>query len=160
MRDCIAIQRLIPLTNLNTLRLLTWHLAGSLPGKRLWHKSHYWCKCHANPAEILCRINTESATVICGHFVKRNSWWRHQMETFSALLALCGHFVKRNSWWRHQMETFSALLALCALIFSLNKRLSKQSRRRRFETLSYSLWRQRNVISHSLKGARSVFRCF
>ena len=24
------------------------------------------------------------------------------------------HFVRHTSWWRHQMETFSALLALCA----------------------------------------------
>ena len=57
------------------------------------------------------------------------------------------------SWWRHQMETFSALLALCAgnspvtrsldIFFDLrlNKRLSKQSRRWWFETTSRSLLR-------------------
>ena len=47
-------------------------------------------------------------------------------------------------WWRHQMETFSALLALCdgqwcgslmfSLICALNKRLSKQSHGWWFET--------------------------
>ena len=64
--------------------------------------------------------------------------------------------------WRHQMETFSALLAICAgnspvpgefpaqrpvtrsfdVFFDLrpNKRLSKQSRGWWFETLSHSLW--------------------
>ena len=58
------------------------------------------------------------------------SWWRHQMKTFSALLALfrgttgdrwtpltiCySHLTSymQRSWWRHQMETSSALLALC-----------------------------------------------
>ena len=70
--------------------------------------------------------------------------------------------VHTATWWRHQMEAFFALLALCAgnspvtgefpsqrpvkrsfdVFFYLpqNKRLSKQSRRRWFETLSRSLW--------------------
>ena len=70
------------------------------------------------------------------------------------------------SWWRHQMETFSALLAICAgnspvpgefpaqrpmtrgfdVFFDLrpNKRLSKQSRGWWFETPSRSLWRHCN----------------
>ena len=70
------------------------------------------------------------------------------------------------AWWRHQMETFSALLAICAgnspvpgefpaqrpvtrsfdVFFDLrpNKRLSKQWRGWWFETQSRSLWRQRN----------------
>ena len=74
-----------------------------------------------------------------------------------------------KSWWRHQMETFSALLALCAgnspvtgefpsqrpvtrsfdfsLICTLNKRLSKQSWGWWFETQLCSLWRHCNVIS-------------
>ena len=73
----------------------------------------------------------------------------------------------RGSWWRHQMETFSALLAICAgnspvpgefpaqrpvtrsfdVFFDLrpNKRLSKQWRGWWFETPSCSLWRQCNV---------------
>ena len=60
-----------------------------------------------------------------------------------------------SSWWRHQMETFSALLALCvtgefpsvtriidvSLICALNKRLNKQSWGWWFEAPSRSLWR-------------------
>ena len=65
------------------------------------------------------------------------SWCRHNIETFSALLALCegnsptvcwraccDAWVRilatpeettcPHTWWRHQMETFSALLAICA----------------------------------------------
>ena len=70
------------------------------------------------------------------------------------------------AWWRHQMETFSALLAICAgnspvpgefpakrpvtrsfdVFFDLrpDKRLSKQPWGWWFETPSWSLWRQCN----------------
>ena len=81
-------------------------------------------------------------------------------------LHLCNHFI--IPWWRHQMETFSALLAICAgnspvsgecptqrpvtrsfdAYFDLrpNKRLSKQSWGWWFETLSPPLWRHRNAL--------------
>ena len=53
-----------------------------------------------------------------------------------------------SSWWRHQMETFSALLALCEGILPVtdglpsqsSERFSKQWRRRWFETPLCSLW--------------------
>ena len=73
-----------------------------------------------------------------------------------------------SPWWRHQMEAFSALLAICAgnspvtgefpaqrpvtrsfdVLFDLrqNKQLSKQSWSWWFETPSRPLLRQRNVI--------------
>ena len=69
--------------------------------------------------------------------------------------------VPIHPWWRHQMETFFALTAICAgnspkqrpvtrsfdVFFDLpsNKRLSKQSWERWFETTSCPLWRHRNV---------------
>ena len=34
-------------------------------------------------------IAVEGMSVDCGNLTWRTSWWRHQMETFSALLALC-----------------------------------------------------------------------
>ena len=58
--------------------------------------------------------------------------------------------VQQNiSWWRHQMETFSALLALCDAelwCFLWSKRLSKQSWGWCFETPSHPLWRHCNVL--------------
>ena len=77
---------------------------------------------------------------------------------------------KYMTWWRHQMETFSALLAICAgssptprkkfpaqrpvarnvdIFFDLrlNKRLSKQPWDWWFETLSHPLWRHRNDMN-------------
>ena len=86
----------------------------------------YWCK----------EIGLESQTF---------SWWRHRMETFSALLGLCvgnslvtGEFPSQ----RPVMWNFRVFFALRP-----NKRLSKQSRRRRFEMPLRSLQRYRNVLT-------------
>ena len=76
--------------------------------------------------------------------------------------------VPHIPWWRHQMEIFSALLAICAenspvpcefpaqrpvtwsfdVYFDLrpNKRLSKQLWGWWFETQSCPLWRHRNAL--------------
>ena len=69
-------------------------------------------------------------------------WWRHQMETFSALLALCagnspvtGEFPAQRSVTR----SFDVFFDL-----RLNKRLSKLSWGWWFETLSHPLWRHYN----------------
>ena len=82
------------------------------------------------------------------------------------------------SWWRHQMETFSALLAICAgnspvigEIFSqrpvtrgfdnffdlgLNERLSKESWSWWFETPSCPLWGNNNVWINTFRESISV----
>ena len=72
------------------------------------------------------------------------SWWRHQMETFSALLALCagnspvsGEFPAQ----RPVTRSFDVFFDL-----RLNKRLSKQSWGWWFETPSSSLWRHYHVV--------------
>ena len=72
------------------------------------------------------------------------SWWRHQMETFSALLILCegnspitGEFPSQRPMTR-SFDIFS-------LICTKTKWLSKPSRPSWFETPSLSLWRHCNV---------------
>ena len=72
------------------------------------------------------------------------SWWRHQMETFSALLAICagnspvpGEFPAQ----RPMTRSFGVFFDL-----RLNKRLSKHSYGWWFETLSCPLWRHCNVV--------------
>ena len=72
------------------------------------------------------------------------TWWRHQMKTFSVLLAICaanspvpGEFPAQ----RPVTRSFDVFFDL-----RLNKRLSKQSWGWRFETLSRPLWRHRNEI--------------
>ena len=71
-----------------------------------------------------------------------NAWWRHQMETFCALLAICAG----NSPVPGEFPTQKPVTRSFDVYFDLrpNKRLSKQSWGWWFETLSCSLWRHRN----------------
>ena len=89
--------------------------------------------CHDKP--------TDHASELTGH---RGSWWCHQMDTFSALLALCegnppvtGGFTSQ----RPVTRSFGVFLDL-----RLNKWLSKQSGCRWFEAPSGSLWRHFNAL--------------
>ena len=71
----------------------------------------------------------------CGRHL---AWWRHQMETFSALLALCAGNSPVNSphkgQWRGALDVFFDV--------RLNKRLSKQSWG--WWSKTRSLWRHCN----------------
>ena len=71
------------------------------------------------------------------------SWWRHQMETFSALLAICAG----NSPVPGELPTQRPVTRSFDVYFDLrpDKRLSKQLWGWWFETLSHSLWRHRNA---------------
>ena len=73
------------------------------------------------------------------------SWWCHQMETFSVLLAICagnspvtGEFPAQ----RPVTQSFDVFFDL-----RLNKRLSKQSWGCWFEMPSHSLWRYCNDVA-------------
>ena len=70
-------------------------------------------------------------------------WWRHQMEKFSALLAICAG----NSPVTGEFPTQRPVTRSFDVYFDLrpNERLSKQSWGWWFETLSRSLWRHRNA---------------
>ena len=98
---------------------------------------------------------------ILAHFVQHSS---HNLQmVIYGIRRMFQMFSKSAAWWRHQMETFSALLAICAgnspvtgefptkrpvtrsfdVFFDLrlNERLSKQSWSWWFETPSWPLWR-------------------
>ena len=90
------------------------------------------------------------------------AWWRHQMKTFSALLALCagnspvtGEFPAQ----RPVMRGFDVFFDL-----RLNKRLSKQSWSWCFETPSRSLWRHCmgpiSISAESLSIPLSILQCY
>ena len=66
------------------------------------------------------------------------TWWRHQMETFSGLLALCAG----NSPVSGEFPTQRPVTRSFDVFFDLRliKRLSKHSRCWWFETLSLPLW--------------------
>ena len=78
-----------------------------------------------------------------GYPILNSSWWRHQMETFSALLAICAG----NSPVTGEFPTQRPVTRSFDVYFDLrlNKRLSKQSWGWWFETLSCPLWRHRDV---------------
>ena len=99
---------------------------------------------HAYKKEIVCI----SYRIYCrGQYnsfweSSQSTWWRHQMETFSALLAICagnspvpGEFPSQ----RPVTRSFDVFFDLCP-----NKRLSRQSWGWWFETPSGSLWRHSN----------------
>ena len=85
----------------------------------------------------------------CKHL---NPWWRHQIKTFSASLALCvgnspvpGEFPAGTGEFPAQRpvtRSFDVLLNL-----RLNKRLSKQSWGWWFEKTSRPFWRHCNAIT-------------
>ena len=67
------------------------------------------------------------------------SWWRHQMETFSALLALCAGNSPATGEFPAQRPVTRSFDVFFDL--RLNERLSKQSWGWWFETPSRTLWR-------------------
>ena len=89
--------------------------------------------------------HTNTCIIINGKvYITSFSWWRHHMETFSALLAVCagnspvpGEFPSQ----RPVTQSFDVFFDL-----HLNKRLSKQSWGWWFETPLRPLWRHCNVI--------------
>ena len=98
-----------------------------------------------NMTIALVRVATELAEKDSWTFpwLFPDSWWRRQMETFSALLALC----KGNSPVTGEFPSQRPVMRSFDFFFDLrlNKQLSKQSRRWWFETPSRSFWRQCNV---------------
>ena len=90
------------------------------------------------------------------YLILKFSWWRHEMETFSALLAICagnspvpGEFPAQ----RPVTQSFDVLFDL-----RLNKRLSKQSWGWWFETPSHPSWRHRNVLDTTPGSLRIKFQ--
>ena len=82
------------------------------------------------------------------------SWWRHQMETFSALLANCAGNSTVPGEFPAQKPVTQSFDVFC---LRLNKRLSKQSRGWWFETPSRSLWRHcKNSFSSLSRGQTNV----
>ena len=79
-------------------------------------------------------------------------WWRYQMETFSALLAICAGSSPVTDEFPSQKPVTWSFDVFFDL--RLNKRLSKQPWGWLFDTPSHPLWRHCNVIWYS------VFYCY
>ena len=92
---------------------------------------------------IFCQM--PSLVVLYWYMIWPVSWWRQQMETFSALLAICAG----NSSVPGEFPTQRPVTRSFDVFFDLrpNKRLSKQWWGWWFETQSCPLWRHRNVTN-------------
>ena len=101
---------------------------GRLWGVRFWHQFDNPKVVHLTTLFFECcgiecfgRLSKEGK-IICS--IWKRSWWRHQMETFSAILVLCAWNSPVNS--PHKGQWRGALMF--SLICALNKQLSKQWR--------------------------------
>ena len=110
------------------------------------HQAHYdvtvmILSIAAPPERTSAMLESTHKPFLSENYIWKNviwSWWRHEIETFPALLALCagnapviGESPLRGQWRGALM--FSS-------IWALNKRLSKQSRGWWFKPPSRSLW--------------------
>ena len=134
----------------------------------IWWRHHDLMFCRDGLVAFLLNVYW----VIClalRNFIYLSPFYQFAFSCSELNKVLVCHAVCHISWCRHQIETFSALLAICAgnspvpgdfpaqrpmarsfdVFFDLrpNKRLSKHSWGWLFETLSLSLWRHCNVIS-------------
>ena len=101
-------------------------------------------------------LHQHGASLGCSIICKsRSSWWRHQMETFSVLLVLC----TGNSQVTGEFPSQRPVTRSFDVFFDLrpNKQLSKQSRRRWFETPLRLLWRHCNAGRKLLWSSQSHF---
>ena len=133
LQNLVAEAKLLQSVRSITRRRLTaqdspvYILVGPWPNPRKVHEIEIWW-------EICLPTRSQFCT----------SWWRHQIETFSALLAIYtgnspvpGEFPIQ----RPVTRSFDVLFDL-----HLNKRLSKQWLGWWFETQSHPLWRHRNDV--------------
>ena len=101
-----------------------------------------------NPVYVTCQISLMHTTDVMvwpgKHSLcyKPYTWWRHQMETFSALLAICAG----NSSVTGEFPTQRPVTGSFDAFFDprLYKRLNKQSYDWWFDTASCPLWRHCN----------------
>ena len=105
---------------------------------------------------IVTRNNPPGYPVVESPREARNPWWRHQMETFSASLALCEGNPPDTGWFPSQRS----LTRRFGVFFDLrlNKRLIKLWIRRLFKTLWRPLWRHCNASFSSSASSQHRIR--
>ena len=108
-----------------------WHLALLTPF--FYTAVYYACR--------ECNVSVIHSSLRSMH----TTWWRHQMETFSALLALCAG----NSPVTGELPAQRTVTRSFDVFFDrrLNQQLGKQWRRRWFKTPSRSLGRHCNDMT-------------
>ena len=93
------------------------------------------------------RSCTGKTTSSQGPLFTNRAWWRHQMTTFSTLLAICAGNLPVNGEFPAQRPVTRSFDVVFDL--RLNKRLSNQWWGWWFETLSRPLWRHCSGLTKS-----------
>ena len=164
MRRCVCI--MMASSNENIFRV-TGHLCREFTGIH-WSpviSSHKGRWCGALMFSLICawingHFSVNGTTVPVPYHVfalyTAWSWWRHQIETFSALLAICAG----NSPVTGEFPTQRPVTRSFDVFFDLrlNKRLSKQSWGWWFEALSRPLWRHCSDWGSDTHCATSCYR--
>ena len=117
----------------------------------------YTQKClHTSGLSVWLAIKMKHETA--GTSLIGSPWWRHQMKTFSALMALC----VGNSPLTREFPSQRSVTRSFDFFFDLrlNKQLSKQSWGWWFETLSRSLWRYCNDQARYLLPNSPIIICY
>ena len=116
-----------------------------------WRHIHFMIHIVDSATLVSLLFNCASVTLISAvvifHSKSHRIWWRHQMESFSTLLALCvGNSMVTGEFptQRPVTRSFDVYSDLC-----LNKRLCEQSRDCWFDSPSRSLWRHSNDLHRS-----------
>ena len=106
-------------------------------------RRRHWYKVHSRYLMIITKYSQETLHSWPVRIKSEISRWRHEMETFSTLLALCAG----NSPVTDEFPSQRPVTRSFDVFFDLrlNKRLRKQSWRGWFETTSYPLWRHCNI---------------
>ena len=120
----------------------TWLLYGLIWRMLLYHVTYGWSLIRKKCVDPLYADSIELTRI--------QSWWRHQMATFSASLALC----RGNSPVAGEFPAQRPVTRSFNVFFDLHqiKRLNKHSRGWWFDTLSRPLWRHCNEFQdHSLR---------
>ena len=112
------------------------------------------CCWHRN-REFQCKLDRIAVLSEALHKSDVNTWWRHQMEAFSALLAICAGSSPGPGEFHAQRPVTRSFDVFFDL--SLNKRLSKQWRGWWFETQSRPLWRHCNDCARMHQAQQSRY---
>ena len=97
---------------------------------------------HNTSTKACVQVSMHTPSVFTEIAEEFDAWWHHQMETFSALLAICAGNSPVPGEFPTQMPVTRSFDVFFDL--RLNKWLSKQSWDWWFETLSCPLWRHCN----------------
>ena len=100
--------------------------------------------CHSDNIIIYLEFPNQKDSPLLTQSHRHDKWWRHQMETFSTLLAICAGNSPINGEFSAQRPVTRGFDVLFDL--RLNERLCKQPWGRWFETPSRPLWRHSNEI--------------